>query len=115
MNQEAKHELREQKTEIAKHTPVPWTLYIDGSICSKNYDHSKHCIAKMEFPDLIESEIDGRFIIRAVNNHDALVAAIKAQLAALDGSATDFARMLAAHRQLEAALAAAQGGKRNGD
>jgi hypothetical protein len=44
------------------------------------------------------------YLVKAANAHAALVDAVRTQLAALDGSPSDFARMLAAHRKLEAAL-----------
>jgi len=47
----------------------------------------------------------GEFLIRRANTHDALYAACQAMRKSLNGSPSDFAGMLAAHRQLDAAVA----------
>jgi len=38
-----------------------WTLYVDGSICA-NVNGGRHSIAKITFPKLPESVLDGRHI-----------------------------------------------------
>jgi hypothetical protein len=42
-------------------TRQKWTLYVDGSICA-NVNGGRHSIAKITFPKLPESVLDGRHI-----------------------------------------------------
>jgi len=66
------------------HTPTPWELHGDGSlrICRPHALDPKGCrpVAEAEILGQLrpEAEANAAFIVRAVNNHESLVAALKA-------------------------------------
>lgn len=61
---------REQKAKdiVARHTPVPWTK--GETVISKGIETAK---------------ANAAFIVRAVNNHEALLEAVKSALNVLEG------------------------------
>ncbi len=69
----------------SKHTPTPWHLH-------KTHDHAAHisncaCVHMTRPENIIGCEIDpanAAFIVRAVNNHDALVSSLSDLIQALD-------------------------------
>jgi len=69
-------------TEV-KHTPLPWELHGDGSlrVCRPHPLDPKGCrpVAEAEILGQLrpEAEANAAFIVRAVNNHEALLAALE--------------------------------------
>lgn len=71
------HPHRAKSSAVAAHTPTPWTtdrfrtvLWVESGAC---------WVARCLYPE------DAAFIVRAVNAHDELVAALKGLLAANGG------------------------------
>lgn len=65
---------------MSKHTPIPWRIFCgaEGDFIG---DKDKECIITID-DDTISD--DAKFIVRAVNCHDELVAALETMIARLD-------------------------------
>ena len=90
-------------------TDGPWTLYTGGAITA---GQERHCVAKVEFPRLPESMVDGRFIAHARTDIPALCQTVRAlkQLVEIqsresDGDLTTVGKVLAENTALREQLA----------
>lgn len=97
------------------HTPTPWEIKGNGKQVYGSQDIVANCDYQqandddeegLEADDALARE-NARHIVRCVNSHDALVEACKAALEELEDFPQDRVRI----KQIEAALAAAEGGK----
>ena len=70
---------KQMEPVLSQHTPTPWDCVVDGTTASIGAQDGGHRIrvasisGSMSNPDIAN---DAAFIVKAVNNHDALVAAL---------------------------------------
>ena len=74
---------------MAEPTPRPWRLFLQGNN-EKIGDHAGRKIAVL-CRTADERAANGALIVRAVNAHDDLVAAVKGLIDVIDGAADRFA------------------------
>lgn len=85
------------KTPAVTHSPLPWFINESNRAeigCTMPYDDDTEdgdiqTVAELD-PSLDESEADAAFIVRAVNNHEALLDACKAVLDMLHDRGENF-------------------------
>jgi hypothetical protein len=94
----------ETKTEV-KHTPTPWKLWNGKIYNAEKFDDLDGGDAAA-YAGSVRSDLDGEFIVRAVNVHDELVAAARNVSLAYNGADMSLREAVEA---LEAALAKAEG------
>jgi hypothetical protein len=79
----------------AQHTPTPWTVMADGRHIVRNTKDGTTIVADCGEPSrhFVKEPEKGNaaFIVRACNSHEALVAALKAAMPALERSAENCA------------------------
>ena len=82
--------------EDGNHSPLPWRMEYEYSYGSGTWDvygaDGEYVLSAESVPGVVPSEADRNFILRAVNNHDALLAACRASLQAFEAIAHDFDR-----------------------
>jgi hypothetical protein len=107
--------------DTSKATPRPWTVETNPTPmiltdlvinCRTDADHSPIHVARMVAWNGPEAAANAALIVRAVNAHDTLVAALRAMLAVPDimDRTEHFRAYVEAQEQARAALALADGG-----
>lgn len=100
---------------MAAHTPIPWETtgrFIRGSIRVGRHGTPDVCDVYVDGNAPAEAQANAHFIVRACNNHEALLKAAKYLLAPFHGAmwVGKPEAMLAALEHLRAAVAKAEGG-----
>ena len=75
-------------TDREKHTPTPWKLgheqggWVDIDAPDSNWQSLARAVVEMDGQPYLRGQANAEFIVRAVNNFDALVEALKRLLGA---------------------------------